>query len=155
MFATATADQRLDAHWQRQDDILNMPGINLDFIGSIELFQKRCCPCASACRGLRAIGAVIITPLHRCGCPGGNITRVRSRTMCTKLTSVTLIVCVMRGQFEGRGLTSVQWAEQAVVRLQAASQTIRVGLFTARCLDHPYCGPLTPISILFADNLLE
>jgi sulfotransferase famil protein len=39
-FASATADRRIDAHWQLQDDLLNMPGIKLDFIGKVETFSK-------------------------------------------------------------------------------------------------------------------
>jgi hypothetical protein len=38
--ATATADRRIDAHWQLQDDLLNMPGIKLDFIGKVESFRN-------------------------------------------------------------------------------------------------------------------
>jgi hypothetical protein len=38
-FTTATADRRLDAHWQLQDDLLDMPGIKLDFIGKVESFS--------------------------------------------------------------------------------------------------------------------
>lgn len=37
-FACATADARINAHWQTQDDILNMPGIALDFVGRVETF---------------------------------------------------------------------------------------------------------------------
>jgi hypothetical protein len=39
-FAAATADRRLDAHWQLQHDILAMPGIALDFIGKVESFDQ-------------------------------------------------------------------------------------------------------------------
>jgi hypothetical protein len=39
-FAAATADRRLDAHWQLQDDILAMPGIALDYIGKVESFDQ-------------------------------------------------------------------------------------------------------------------
>jgi len=39
-FAAATADRRLDAHWQLQDDLLGMPGIKLDFIGKVESFRE-------------------------------------------------------------------------------------------------------------------
>jgi hypothetical protein len=37
-FAIATADQRVDAHWHLQDDLLDMPGIKLDLIGKVEKF---------------------------------------------------------------------------------------------------------------------
>jgi hypothetical protein len=37
-YATATAESRLNIHWQLQDDILNMPGIEFDFIGRVESF---------------------------------------------------------------------------------------------------------------------
>jgi hypothetical protein len=43
-FATATAHQRLDAHWQLQDDILNMPGISLNYVGKVESFEKDFAP---------------------------------------------------------------------------------------------------------------
>jgi hypothetical protein len=35
----ATADRRVDAHWQLQDDLLAMPGIKLDLIGKVETFR--------------------------------------------------------------------------------------------------------------------
>ena len=38
-FAAATAADRLDPHWQPQDDILDMPGITLDLIGKVESFE--------------------------------------------------------------------------------------------------------------------
>jgi hypothetical protein len=38
LFATATANDRVDAHWQLQVDLLDMPGIALDFVGKIESF---------------------------------------------------------------------------------------------------------------------
>jgi Sulfotransferase family len=37
-YATATANSRVNIHWQSQLDILNMPGISLDFIGRVESF---------------------------------------------------------------------------------------------------------------------
>lgn len=39
-FAAATASARLDAHWQTQDDLVNMPGLKLDFIGKVETFEN-------------------------------------------------------------------------------------------------------------------
>jgi hypothetical protein len=39
-YATATASLRVDAHWQLQDDILNMPRLALDFIGRVETFAR-------------------------------------------------------------------------------------------------------------------
>jgi hypothetical protein len=39
-FTTATADRRLDAHWQLQADLLDMPGIKLDLIGKVESFDE-------------------------------------------------------------------------------------------------------------------
>jgi hypothetical protein len=39
-FATATAQARLDPHWHLQDDMLDMPGIALDFIGKVESFDE-------------------------------------------------------------------------------------------------------------------
>lgn len=37
-YATATADRRVNIHWQLQDDILSMPGLPLDFVGKVERF---------------------------------------------------------------------------------------------------------------------
>ena len=39
-FAAATADRRVDAHWQLQDDLLDIPGIGFDFIGKVESFGQ-------------------------------------------------------------------------------------------------------------------
>jgi hypothetical protein len=39
-YATATASLRVDAHWSLQDDILNMPGLALDFVGRVETFTR-------------------------------------------------------------------------------------------------------------------
>jgi hypothetical protein len=66
-FAAATAHQRIDAHWQLQDDILDMPGIKLDFIGKIESFG------ADFVRVLDHVGMgqqmtpATIAPLHQSG----------------------------------------------------------------------------------------
>jgi Sulfotransferase family len=38
-YAAATANDRIDAHWHLQDDILNMPGIKLDLVGKVETFH--------------------------------------------------------------------------------------------------------------------
>jgi hypothetical protein len=38
-YATATADSRVNVHWQLQDDILSMPGIAFDLIGRVESFS--------------------------------------------------------------------------------------------------------------------
>jgi hypothetical protein len=38
-YAIATADRRVDAHWQLQDDLVAMPGIKLDLIGKVETFR--------------------------------------------------------------------------------------------------------------------
>lgn len=38
-FAAATAERRVDAHWQLQDDLISMPGIALDFVGRAERFH--------------------------------------------------------------------------------------------------------------------
>ncbi len=37
-FSTATANSRVNEHWQLQADILSMPGISLDLIGRVESF---------------------------------------------------------------------------------------------------------------------
>lgn len=39
-FAVTTCDRRINAHWQLQDDLLTMPGINLNFIGKVESFRS-------------------------------------------------------------------------------------------------------------------
>ena len=39
-FATATADARLDGHWNSQDDCIDMPGLTLNFIGKVENFNE-------------------------------------------------------------------------------------------------------------------
>ena len=38
-FATVTADRRVDAHWNLQSGLINIPGIELNFIGRVENFQ--------------------------------------------------------------------------------------------------------------------
>lgn len=38
-FATATVDQRIDIHWQLQDDFAKVPGLPLNLIGKVESFQ--------------------------------------------------------------------------------------------------------------------
>lgn len=38
-FATATVDQRIDLHWQLQDDFATVPGLPLNLIGKVESFQ--------------------------------------------------------------------------------------------------------------------
>lgn len=40
IFATATANARLDGHWNSQDDCIDMPGIALNFIGKVENFNE-------------------------------------------------------------------------------------------------------------------
>jgi hypothetical protein len=38
-FATATVDQRIDIHWQRQNDFATAVGLDLNFIGKVETFK--------------------------------------------------------------------------------------------------------------------
>jgi hypothetical protein len=38
-FATVTADRRVNAHWNLQSGLINIPGIELNFIGRVENFQ--------------------------------------------------------------------------------------------------------------------
>jgi hypothetical protein len=38
-FATATVNQRIDIHWQLQDDFATVPGLPLNLIGKVESFQ--------------------------------------------------------------------------------------------------------------------
>ena len=38
-FASATADRRINSHWQLQVDLLDMPGIKLDMVGKVETFR--------------------------------------------------------------------------------------------------------------------
>lgn len=35
-FAVGSADRRINAHWQPQDDLLNMSGLKLDFVGKVK-----------------------------------------------------------------------------------------------------------------------
>lgn len=39
-FASATAHQRLNAHWNLQDDLVHMPGLELNLIGRVERFGE-------------------------------------------------------------------------------------------------------------------
>lgn len=39
-FASATADQHVDPHWQLQSDLVSMPGLKLDFVGKVESFHQ-------------------------------------------------------------------------------------------------------------------
>jgi Sulfotransferase family len=39
-FACQTARDRIDPHWQLQSDIINVPGLALDFIGRVESFKN-------------------------------------------------------------------------------------------------------------------
>ncbi len=39
-FAVASSHRRVNAHWLAQDDLLNMPGIKLDFVGKVESFRE-------------------------------------------------------------------------------------------------------------------
>jgi len=64
-FANATADQRIDAHWQLQDDILGMPGIDLDFIGKIEHFETDIARVLHHIDGYARLRQATITPQHR------------------------------------------------------------------------------------------
>lgn len=64
-FATATAHRRIDAHWQLQDDILNMPGINLDFIGKVESFESDFARVIDHLSHHRPGRSMVIAPLHR------------------------------------------------------------------------------------------
>lgn len=38
-FASATAEHRLNAHWHLQDNLLGVPGIELDMVGKVETFH--------------------------------------------------------------------------------------------------------------------
>jgi Sulfotransferase family len=39
-FATATATARIDAHWQLQADLLDVPGVTLNLVGKLESFDR-------------------------------------------------------------------------------------------------------------------
>lgn len=43
-YATETAETRLDAHWQVQDDIVAMPGLVYDVVGHVETFNQDIVP---------------------------------------------------------------------------------------------------------------
>lgn len=63
-YATATASLRVDAHWQLQDDILNMPGIALDFIGRIETFAQDILRVLDHVRADQSLQRAAGIPLH-------------------------------------------------------------------------------------------
>lgn len=44
IYASETAETRLDAHWQVQDDIVTMPGLVYDLIGHVETFERDIVP---------------------------------------------------------------------------------------------------------------
>lgn len=68
-FAAATADRRVNAHWQLQSDLIAMPGIKLDLIGKVETFRddfNRVLDHAGAGDRFRqAIGVPLNTSRHR------------------------------------------------------------------------------------------
>jgi hypothetical protein len=71
MFATATADRRVDGHWQLQSDIVDVPGINLDLIGKVESFELdfvRVLDHANADASLRAISGQAMNESRRSRC---------------------------------------------------------------------------------------
>jgi hypothetical protein len=39
-FVTATANERIDAHWTHQITIIDMPGVTLDLVGKVETFAR-------------------------------------------------------------------------------------------------------------------
>jgi hypothetical protein len=39
-FVTATANEHIDAHWTHQINIIDMPGLTLDFVGKVEAFAR-------------------------------------------------------------------------------------------------------------------
>lgn len=68
-FAVATCDRRVNAHWQLQDDLLTMPGIDLDFTGKVESFgadfARVMDHIGADPRTRRALGATFNASLHR------------------------------------------------------------------------------------------
>lgn len=64
MYATATANLRVDAHWQLQDDILNMPGVALNFIGRVETFAKDIVPVLDHVGADQFLRQAAVIPLH-------------------------------------------------------------------------------------------
>lgn len=67
IFAAATAKARHDIHMQAQDDILSMPGINLDMIGRVETFDAdfvRVLDFVNASDAIRRDAAVALNELH-------------------------------------------------------------------------------------------
>lgn len=39
-FAVASSSSRVNSHWQTQDDLLDMPGVKLNFVGRVESFRE-------------------------------------------------------------------------------------------------------------------
>jgi hypothetical protein len=84
-FATATINQRIDIHWQLQDDFATVPGLPLNLIGKVESFQT------DFARVLDHIGVT-------------NEARARGGARFSKLPSVSLIRFRRRKQFsDARG----------------------------------------------------
>jgi hypothetical protein len=63
-YATATASLRVDAHWQLQDDILNMPYLALDFVGRVETFARDIVRVLDHVRAEPSLRRAAIMPLH-------------------------------------------------------------------------------------------
>ena len=63
-YAAATASLRVNAHWQLQDDILNMPGLALDFVGRVETFDREIVRVLDHIRADQSQRQAAVIPLH-------------------------------------------------------------------------------------------
>ena len=97
IFAAAAAQTRRDIHLQPQNDMLNIPGLPLDFIGKVETFDAdfaRVLDHLDASEALRREAAIpLINPTTTIGRP---ITRAISPTVSTAPTSAILTVSAIR-----------------------------------------------------------
>jgi hypothetical protein len=64
-FVAATADDPIDMHWQSQDNLLNLPGVNFDFIGRLETFGQDFTRVIEHVGGDRSLAMVIDSQLNK------------------------------------------------------------------------------------------
>lgn len=64
LFAAAAAQRRCDIHVQAQDDILSMPGIQLDHIGKVESFAEDFVPVLDHVRASEAVRRDALVPIN-------------------------------------------------------------------------------------------
>jgi hypothetical protein len=72
VFVSATATSRLDAHWQLQSDIVNMPGIALNMTGKVENFAAdfaQVLDFVKASASIRRLAGLRVNNTQRITCP--------------------------------------------------------------------------------------